>query len=207
MTPSANSFTKRWIPLSVSMSAPYALFENARICRRTYMIAAAGTRIALPSLDAKTLASVPAMAPQELWQALHTPTPPAVVDVREPREFQRGHVPGAISCHSRTLLSSLNGAPGAGAGRSEWAAGGPSADLGVPRRQTQPACRRLAASRGTTESRCCRAGCWPGVQLDCWRLWTKLRSVSAQVGSRSGSGRGCDRSCLSHDRAASRSNA
>ena len=75
----------------------------------------AETRIALPSLDPKTLDAVPAIAPQELWQALHAPAPPVMIDVREPREFQRGHVPGAISIPLPALLSSLNGTAGEGA--------------------------------------------------------------------------------------------
>jgi SulP family sulfate permease len=33
--------------------------------------------------------------PRELWRRIHTATPPTVIDVREPREFRQGHVPGA----------------------------------------------------------------------------------------------------------------
>lgn len=33
--------------------------------------------------------------PSELWDELHSATPPQVIDVREPREFQQGHVPEA----------------------------------------------------------------------------------------------------------------
>jgi SulP family sulfate permease len=36
------------------------------------------------------------IAPQDLWSKLmRSPTPPLVIDVREPREFQRGHIPHA----------------------------------------------------------------------------------------------------------------
>ncbi|MBE7556928.1 MAG: STAS domain-containing protein [Anaerolineales bacterium] len=36
------------------------------------------------------------IAPQDLWRELmHSETPPLVVDVREPREFQQGHIPQA----------------------------------------------------------------------------------------------------------------
>lgn len=36
------------------------------------------------------------IAPQELWSELmHSPTPPLVIDVREPREFEQGHIPQA----------------------------------------------------------------------------------------------------------------
>jgi SulP family sulfate permease len=34
--------------------------------------------------------------PQDLWhQLMHSPTPPLIIDVREPREFQAGHIPKA----------------------------------------------------------------------------------------------------------------
>jgi SulP family sulfate permease len=32
-----------------------------------------------------------------LWDELHTPQPPLVIDVREPREFRQGHIPEALS--------------------------------------------------------------------------------------------------------------
>ncbi len=35
------------------------------------------------------------IAPQNLWKELHAAKPPFVVDVREPREFKRFHIPGA----------------------------------------------------------------------------------------------------------------
>lgn len=47
------------------------------------------------------------ISPQELWQQLRSSTPPLVVDVREPREFQRAHIPTA---QSYPLLQILTGA-------------------------------------------------------------------------------------------------
>jgi len=38
---------------------------------------------------------VTGISPQELWDQLHTADPPLVIDVREPREFERGHIPRA----------------------------------------------------------------------------------------------------------------
>ena len=38
---------------------------------------------------------VPDVTPQLLWNELRSTTPPVVVDVREPREFKRGHIPQA----------------------------------------------------------------------------------------------------------------
>jgi SulP family sulfate permease len=32
------------------------------------------------------------ITPVQLWQQLHGPQPPLVIDVREPREYQRGHI-------------------------------------------------------------------------------------------------------------------
>ncbi|GAC1638726.1 MAG: hypothetical protein NVS4B8_04890 [Herpetosiphon sp.] len=42
-----------------------------------------------------TRMSLPTVAPRLLWQQLHGPTPPLVIDVREPREYQQGHIPQA----------------------------------------------------------------------------------------------------------------
>lgn len=36
---------------------------------------------------------LPTITPRALWEQLHTPTPPLIYDVREPREFQRAHIP------------------------------------------------------------------------------------------------------------------
>lgn len=37
----------------------------------------------------------PTITPQALWEQLHSATPPLIYDVREPREFQRAHIPQA----------------------------------------------------------------------------------------------------------------
>ena len=47
---------------------------------------------------------VDTVAPQLLWQELHAQNPPLVVDVREPREFRRFHIPGATSIALPELL-------------------------------------------------------------------------------------------------------
>ncbi len=41
------------------------------------------------------LDKVPHLTPESLWEQLHTENIPLVVDVREPREFRRGHIPDA----------------------------------------------------------------------------------------------------------------
>lgn len=40
---------------------------------------------------------VPTISSLALWQELHQPRPPVVIDVREPREFHQGHIPQAQS--------------------------------------------------------------------------------------------------------------
>ncbi len=49
--------------------------------------------------------SVPGVSPQELWHQLHAGTAPLIVDVREPREYERGHVPQAQLMPLPALLS------------------------------------------------------------------------------------------------------
>ena len=46
----------------------------------------------LTSLPRNTINDV---TPKLLWAEMHAPNPPLVVDVREPREFKRFHIPGA----------------------------------------------------------------------------------------------------------------
>ncbi len=48
------------------------------------------------------------LGPEAIWSALHAPEPPLIVDVREPREFRRGHIPGARSLPLSTLLAEPN---------------------------------------------------------------------------------------------------
>lgn len=50
--------------------------------------------------------SVPNMSPKTLWEQLQNgSTPPAVIDVREPREFEQGHIPQAQLIPLPILLS------------------------------------------------------------------------------------------------------
>jgi SulP family sulfate permease len=51
--------------------------------------------VALSELHRPATTSAPEMTPARLWKLLHEPHPPKVIDVREPREFQRGHIPQA----------------------------------------------------------------------------------------------------------------
>ncbi len=47
---------------------------------------------------------IASISPRELWDALHSPSPPRVIDVREPREFKQHHIPQAQSLPLFQLL-------------------------------------------------------------------------------------------------------
>jgi SulP family sulfate permease len=42
--------------------------------------------------ETTTAQEVPSLGAQALWDELHADRPPLVIDVREPREFSRGHI-------------------------------------------------------------------------------------------------------------------
>ena len=54
---------------------------------------------------------VPTVTAPALWQELRSPSPPQVIDVREPREFEGGHVPQATSIPLPVLLNHLERIP------------------------------------------------------------------------------------------------
>jgi SulP family sulfate permease len=54
---------------------------------------------------------VPTITAPALWQDLRSPSPPDVIDVREPREFERGHVPQAQSIPLPVLVNHLDRVP------------------------------------------------------------------------------------------------
>lgn len=54
---------------------------------------------------------VPEIDPPALWQALKGDNPPLVVDVREPREYERGHIPGAVLVPLPELLRNGDSLP------------------------------------------------------------------------------------------------
>jgi SulP family sulfate permease len=51
---------------------------------------------ALPNIDITTT-KVAMISAQDLWEQLRGKSPPRIIDVREPREFQSGHIPQAES--------------------------------------------------------------------------------------------------------------
>ncbi|MCX7853173.1 MAG: SulP family inorganic anion transporter, partial [Caldilineales bacterium] len=60
---------------------------------------------ALPTVE------LPEVAPETLYRELRGPTPPLVVDVREPREFRQGRVPGAVNVPLPRLLENAHAVP------------------------------------------------------------------------------------------------
>ena len=59
-------------------------------------------------MPTKEVASV---APRELWNELHDAEAPLVIDVREAREFQRGHIPDALSIPLLRLFGDISQVP------------------------------------------------------------------------------------------------
>ena len=59
----------------------------------------------IPCYTEIPVGSIPEVSPRELWQQLHGETPPLVIDVREPREYERGHIPQARLISLPLLLS------------------------------------------------------------------------------------------------------
>jgi SulP family sulfate permease len=55
--------------------------------------------------------NVPEIAAQALWDELRSESPPHVVDVREPREYRQGHVPGAESLPLPIMLNHIDQIP------------------------------------------------------------------------------------------------
>jgi SulP family sulfate permease len=65
----------------------------------------------VPCLVDSPLGAVATVSPRELWEDLGCDAPRLVVDVREPREFEQGHVPGAQLMPLPLLLSEPSDLP------------------------------------------------------------------------------------------------
>ena len=55
--------------------------------------------------------TIQTITPQELWQEMHKKIPPVLIDVREPREFHQGHIPGSQSIPLLKLLNDPSAIP------------------------------------------------------------------------------------------------
>ncbi len=54
---------------------------------------------------------IPEVSPQEVQSRLASPEPPMVLDVREPDEYQEGHIPGSKLIPLGTLGNHLDALP------------------------------------------------------------------------------------------------
>lgn len=68
---------------------PVRAFKECQNLAKRLDLVGEGLHTEIPHIPIDTI------APQELWRELHAAHPPQVIDVREPREFARGHVPNA----------------------------------------------------------------------------------------------------------------
>jgi SulP family sulfate permease len=67
--------------------------------------------IQIPLMPTQAIDSVLQVAPRVLWQQLRNGSSPVVIDVREPREFERGHIPQARLIPLPKLLEKLPDLP------------------------------------------------------------------------------------------------
>jgi SulP family sulfate permease len=69
--------------------------SGVRVFRECQNLPRPDYAIQIPLQPARPTRAAPAITAAQLWQLLHDPNPPLVIDVREPREYQRGHIPQA----------------------------------------------------------------------------------------------------------------
>jgi SulP family sulfate permease len=69
--------------------------SDVRVFRECQNLPRPDYAIHIPLQPARPTSAAPAVTAARLWQQLHDPNPPLVIDVREPREYQRGHIPQA----------------------------------------------------------------------------------------------------------------
>lgn len=63
--------------------------------------------ISLPHLDISAAESIPTISIEALAKALQGPRPPLVLDIREPREYKRSHIPQAKNMPFSKIISQL----------------------------------------------------------------------------------------------------
>ena len=79
--------------------------SNVRVFKECQNLPRPDYSIEIPLYTEAPGARVPDISPQQLWGQLRGASPPLVIDVREPREFQRGHIPQALLFPLSKLLS------------------------------------------------------------------------------------------------------
>ncbi|MEM8808733.1 MAG: rhodanese-like domain-containing protein [Cyanobacteria bacterium P01_G01_bin.38] len=62
----------------------------------------------ITGIAANQLAASELITPDELITLIETDSPPAILDVRTPAEYARGHVPGAVNIHFQEISNRLD---------------------------------------------------------------------------------------------------
>jgi SulP family sulfate permease len=102
-------FHKALDPAICIYECPVRAFRECQNLPKSPLVSENGRHsLRLPPVSPQVEAALVSLGPEAVWTALHSPAPPLVVDVREPREFGRGHVPGARSLPLSGLLSPEN---------------------------------------------------------------------------------------------------
>jgi SulP family sulfate permease len=79
--------------------------SGVRVFRECQNLPRPDYAVQIPLQLARPTKPAPTIAAPQLWQQLRSPAPPLVIDVREPREFQHGHIPQARLMPLPTLLA------------------------------------------------------------------------------------------------------
>jgi SulP family sulfate permease len=79
--------------------------SGVRVFRECQNLPRPDYAIQIPLQLARPAITTPTVTAAQLWQQLHGPAPPLVVDVREPREYQHGHIAQARLIPLPTLLA------------------------------------------------------------------------------------------------------
>jgi SulP family sulfate permease len=85
--------------------------SNVRVFRECQNLPRPDYVIEIPLYPASSKDRVPEVAPRQLWQQLRSATPPLLIDVREAREFKRGHIPAARMIPLPQLLADSSELP------------------------------------------------------------------------------------------------
>ncbi len=101
-------FYRELDPAVCIYECPVRAFRECQNLPKSPLAGEHAAALHLPPISKEIETSLIFLGPEAVWDALHTPIPPLVIDVREAREFKRGHVPGANSRPLSGLLVELN---------------------------------------------------------------------------------------------------
>jgi SulP family sulfate permease len=92
-------FNKVLDPAVCIYECPIRVFKECQNLPKRLDLAGEHLHTEIPTCDLEFI------DPQYLWHALHSDNPPCVIDVREPREYKKGHIPQAMSIPMLKLIS------------------------------------------------------------------------------------------------------